>query len=141
MIREAQPADLARIVEMGCRFIKETSYGKYVRPNEECMGKLAAKLIETHGVLLSEQEKEITGMLGFMIHSHFISGDPMAGEIFWWVEPGFRGEGLKLLKEMEMRARLAGVKSMQMIAPTEQVARVLERLHYEAVETTFQKNL
>ena len=141
MIRDAQPGDLARIVEMGTRFINETSYGRYVRPNEECMSKLVAGLIENKGVLLSEQGETITGMLGFMIHRHFISGDIVAGEIFYWVEPEARGEGLKLLHEMEKRARQAGAKNMQMIAPTDKFARVLGRLHWDPVETTFQKNL
>ena len=41
----------------------------------------------------------IVGMLGFIIHDHFISGEKVAGEVFWWMEPEHRGDGLKLLDE------------------------------------------
>lgn len=126
---------------MGRHFRKDTSYEKYLSDNPECMTKLCKTLIEKKSLLVYEESGKINGMLGFMIYEHFISGDLTAGEIFWWVEPQHRGSGIKLLKEMEKRAREAGVKNMQMIAPNDDVANFYERIGYGFVESTYQMAL
>jgi RimJ/RimL family protein N-acetyltransferase len=141
MIRDAQYADLDRIVEMGRRFRKDTSYDKHLTDNPQKMTELAEKLISNQTLLVSELNGELVGMLGFVVYPHFISGETMAGEIFWWQEPEHRGEGIRLLREMEKRARLAGAKNMQMIAPNQKVAHFYERMGYEFVEQTYQRAL
>lgn len=138
MIRDAQQSDLKRIVEMGARFRRETSYDKYLGESRDCMTKLAENLISKRGLLLSERGGRIIGMLGFIVHTHFISGELIAGEVFWWVEPEHRGEGVKLLAEMKRRGKLAGAKYYQMVAPNEKVARFYERCGCEFVEATYQ---
>jgi GNAT superfamily N-acetyltransferase len=80
-------------------------------------------------------------MLGYVLFPHFLSGELVAGEVFWWVEPGFRGEGLKLLRAAETRSRAAGAKYLQMIAPNDRVAAVYKRLDYSFVEAAYQKLL
>lgn len=127
---------------MGKTFLSRTSYDRFLAEDPDCMAKLAGALINVNGLLLSEQSGEITGMLGFIIHSHFISGERMAGEVFWWVDERHRGkEGIKLLKEMEKRAHLAGASKIQMIAPTDKVAEFYRRIGYEFVESTYQRSL
>ena len=141
MIRDAQKADIGRMVDMGQRFRKDTCYDKYLRDNPERMAELCETLISKGTLIVSEKEGEIIGMLGFIIYPHFISGDIFAGEVFWWVEPEHRGEGLRLLKEMKSRARAAGAKFYQMIAPNEseaKVVRLYRRLGCELVESTYQ---
>jgi GNAT superfamily N-acetyltransferase len=61
--------------------------------------------------------------------------------VLWWVEPEHRGDGLRLLREAESRAKLANAKYMQMIAPTEAVETVYKRLGYQYVESTYQRAL
>lgn len=141
MIRDAKKSDLPRIVEMGCHFRSEPHYERYLNENPECMVKLAERLIESKGLLVSESNGEVTGMLGFIIYPHFISGDVTAGEVFWWTEPEHRGHGIRLLVEMERRAKLAGAKNVQMIAPNAQVAHVYMRRGYQFVESAFQRAL
>lgn len=141
MIRNATEADIPRLVEMGCRFRQESSYAKVLTENPEQMAKLGRILLASDGLILSEREGKITGMMGFIVHDHFLSGERVAGEVFWWVEPEYRGDGLRLLKEAERRAKLAGASQMQMIAPTEQVEMVYLRFGYHYVEATYQKTL
>jgi len=126
---------------MGRRFREESSYSKYLADNPERMAVLGKHLLLSDGLLVAEKDGKIIGMLGFIIHSHFISGETVAGEVFWWMEPEHRGDGLKLLDETKRRARLAGAKYLHMIAPSERVARLYKHLHYEFVESTFQINL
>lgn len=141
MIREALESDIPRMVEMGRRFREESSYNEHLTDNPAKMAALGKILIEKNSLLVSERAGEIVGMLGFVIHSHFISGDVMAMEVFWWVEPDHRGEGVKLLHEMKNRARAAGAKFYQMIAPNEKVAEFYKAIGCLWVESTYQGTL
>jgi GNAT superfamily N-acetyltransferase len=141
MIRPAVTSDIPRLVEMGQRFRAESSYNEYLSDNPEKMAELGTTLIAHNGILVSQRNDKLVGMLGIVLHSHFISGERMAGEVFWWVEPEYRGEGIKLVSETEKRARMAGAKHIQMVAPNDQVGNVYRRMGYQFVESTFQKAL
>jgi hypothetical protein len=141
LIRDAQMSDVPRIVEMGRHFLKGSTYEKHLSENPDRMAELAEKLISVNGLIVSQQGSDVMGMLGWILHSHFISGDLMAGEVFWWTEPEMRGDGIRLLKEAERRAIAAGAKSFQMIAPNDKVANVYKRLGFDFVEATWQKSL
>jgi len=141
MIREAKEADLGRLVEMGQRFLRESSYRAHLSDNPEQMRKLAKELTDRNSVLVAEEDGQLTGMLGFLIYPHFLSGDLTAGEVFWWMEPGHRGAGVRLLRETEKRAQLAGASHVQMIAPNERVAEFYERLGYRYIESSYQRTL
>lgn len=139
MIRLATVADIPRMVEMGRRFRNESTYNKYLADNPEKMGELGEKLVAVDGILVAEHGGKLTGMLGYIVHEHFISGEKVAGEVFWWVEK--RGDGLALLREMEKRARAVGAKYIQMIAPSQRVARLYTIMKFDFVESTYQRTL
>lgn len=141
LIRTAKPEDLPGIVEMGLRFRKSTKYSNHLIENKDCMVKVAQQLIEKETLLICERDQELIGMIGFILYNHFLSGELVSGEIFWWMEPTSRGQGLRLLREMEKRSKQAGALRNQMVAPDEQTARIYERLGYEFVEATYQKTL
>lgn len=141
MIRAATATDVPRLVEMGRRFRAETGYAKHLAENPTKMAELAGQLAEAGSLLVSERNGELVGMLGFIVYPHFISGETTGGEVFWWVEPEHRGEGVKLLREAERLARTQGAKTMQMIAPTDRVATLYLRLGYEFVEASYQRAL
>lgn len=141
MIREANSNDLSRILEMGKKFISTTSYNKHLNQNYEKMAELIKGLISIKGILVSDSGDGVNGMLGYVLHSHFISGETSAGEVFWWMEPDSRGSGVRLLRETEKRSKEAGAKTIQMIAPNDKVAHFYQRIGYEFVEATYQKKL
>lgn len=141
MIRKAVTEDVPRLVEMGQRFRATSSYSEHLAENVAQFRMLAEKLVELGTVFVSEHEGKVTGMLGFMIFDHPMSGERIGGEIFWWVDPESRGVGLKLLEEAEEAVRAAGGKKMQMIAPTEGIERLYQKLGYKQVETTYQRSL
>lgn len=136
MIRVAIEADLPRLVEMGQRFRSESTYSKFLADNPERMMQLGRQLLAADGLLVLEKAGQIIGMIGYIIHSHFISGEIVAGEVFWYVEPEVRGDGLKLVDEAKRRARVAGAKFLDMVAPSERVARLYKHLGYEWMEST-----
>jgi GNAT superfamily N-acetyltransferase len=141
-IRSAMAADLDRLVEMGLRFREETAYKQHLGENADEMRKLATRLIAGDGeILVSERDGNLVGMLGYIVYAHHLSGEKIAGELFWWVEPEARGDGLRLLRQAEKRAKAAGATRMQMISPSKRVSDLYERLGYEQVETTYQVTL
>lgn len=141
MIRTATASDVPRLIEMGERFRSSSTYRKYLAGNSEQMRRFAEKIIDGDGLLVSERSGKIVSMLGFVVFPHFMSGETTGGEVFWWVEPEHRGEGLKLLRAAEKCARSVGAKRFQMIAPSEDVEKLYELMGYEYVESTYQKML
>jgi GNAT superfamily N-acetyltransferase len=141
MIREAVTEDIPRMVEMGCRFRRSTPYQAHLKENPAQMAQLGQQLIAQHTLLVTEREGAIVGMFGYVLFDHFLSGEKVAGEVFWWVEPEHRGQGIRLLKEAERRARLAGAQRMQMIAPSDEVADMYKRMNYQFVEASYQLTL
>jgi GNAT superfamily N-acetyltransferase len=141
LIRLACESDVPRLVEMGRRFRNETGYNKHLAENPAKMAELASQLAAAGGVLVSERAGQIVGMIGIFLFPHFLSGELVAGEVFWWVEPEHRGEGIKLLREAEKQARERGAVKLQMIAPNPKVAALYERLGYEFVESAYQRTL
>lgn len=141
LIRDATASDLPRIVEMGIHFRSLSKYADFLAENKEVMRRMATTLIKAKTLLLLENESGVSGMLGYVVYPHFISGEIIAGEIFWWVEPRQRRHGMKLLEEMSRRAKLAGATQIQMVAPDEKTARVYRHFGFEFVESSFQKSL
>lgn len=126
---------------MGLRFRRESEYREVLAENADKMMELASQLARSGCLVVSERGGRVVGMLGYVIFPHFLSGELVAGEVFWWVEPEERGEGLKLLRAAEERARSYGAKNFQMIAPNDRVGALYERLGYRRVETSFQRPL
>lgn len=144
MIRQADLADVPALVKLGCRFIAETSYVQHIATNPEQQARLLEELVlgERSTVLVAERDGAVVGMIGFIVYGHFVSGEVVAGEVFWWVNPDQRGSlGVRLLKAAEQWARDMGASKVQMIAPTERVGQIYAALGYQAVETTYQRSL
>jgi GNAT superfamily N-acetyltransferase len=141
MVRAARLEDIPRIIEMGHRFNENSPYAKVLKVTDVALDLLFRKLIPQGWLLLAEHEGESVGMIGFYVYPHFFTGEIVAGELFWWMEPEHRGHGKALLKAAEEEARRCGAKSMQMIAPDPRVGKLYERIGYTYVESTYQRNL
>lgn len=144
-IRSATSADIPRLVEMGGRFIELTIYRDRVAHRPDALRALATKLTtagDEAAILVAEHGDTLIGMIGLVMFEHHISGELVAGEVCWWVEPEARGSaGVRLLKAAERWARDRHAVALQMIAPTEDVACIYQALGYTPVETTYQRNL
>jgi len=83
----------------------------------------------------------MTGMLGALCFTHPLSGEWVASEFYWWVEPHARGgiDSLRLLKLTITWARAQGAVRLHMIAPEGSgVGRLYRRLGFVPVETAYQ---
>ena len=143
MIRPATMQDVPALVAMGQQFAQTEMYRDVLRENPEQMAILAGNLIdhENGAILVIERDDMLVGMIGILCTVHFLSGELCAGEVFWWVTPGKRGDGVRLLRAAESWAMVRGAKTLQMIAPTERVGQFYDRMGFTRIETGYQKAL
>jgi len=145
-IRAAAQQDIPRLVEMGCRLLSD-SYPAHLTPNADALDALALRLMtggEDTTLLVAETDGQAVGMLGLMAYAHPMSGERIAAEACWYVDPEARGTaGLRLLRAGEQWARERGATALQMIQPfaADRIGDLYARLGYAPVEVTWQKSL
>lgn len=145
MIRESRPEDVSRLIDMGMRFLSETSYREIVAAKPERLADTILNIVNNPDgvILVADDDGRAVGMIAMLAYDHPFSGQRTAFEVAWWIEPEVRGNGagIALLRAAEDWARARDVKAMQMVAPTPEVGALYERLGYRAVETSFQRSL
>ena len=143
-LREARPADVPRLVEMGTHFIATTQYRTKLATNVRALAETMRRLIAIPQAVLivAEYQGDLIGMLAVVAVEHPLSGETTASEMFWWVEPAYRGRlGLYLLRAGEAWAQSRGATRIQMIAPDERVAKLYRRRGYSRLEEVYQRTL
>jgi len=143
VIREATRADIPAIVRMGARFI-ETEYPAAIRFNGDQLGALTTSLLQGGGVVFVAAVGEtLVGMMALTTYVHPMSGERIATEMVWWMEPEARGgrAALRLFDAAEAWARGQGATTFQMIAPSDKVAAFYERLGFARIEVHYQRSL
>lgn len=143
MIRKATGADAEQINRMGQRFVSESPYGDLLTVSPVRLAETIAHVLgNPDGVILVSSKGEVlTGMIALLAYDHPFSGERMAFEVVWWVQPEARGDGVKLLKAAEEWAREHGIGKVQMVAPNDRVGALYQRLGYAPVETSYQRSL
>lgn len=143
MIRDATPDDIPRLIEMGSRFVRETVYASRLVIDPAALTRTFGLLMSSDvgALFVSEKDGTVTGMIGLLVFEHPFTGELAAHELFWWVEPEHRGQGLRLLRHAEQWAREAGAHHVHMVAPTRQVEQVYQRLGYTYLEAAYSKPL
>ncbi len=88
---------------------------------------------------------KLEGCFGALIAGDPNDGELVANEMFWFVKPDSRGNGLRLFTEYESEARKRGAKRCSMIhllsLQPEALSRLYERRGYRAIETAYYKEL
>lgn len=143
MIRGATLDDTDAICRMASSFIKAYFDGK-IADNSEQVRQLARDMMQggERLLLLHDSGHGADGMIAMFIFKHPISGERIAGELAWWVDPQVRGSaGIALMKRAEEWARTSGAIRIQMVAPNERVGEFYRRVGYDKVETTYTKEI
>jgi GNAT superfamily N-acetyltransferase len=141
--RPATLADVDAIVAMGARFLAQSVYRGHLADNPAQVRALAQQLIDApHGdVLVVDADGTLVGMLALLAYAHHLSGEWVAGEVAFWIDPAYRGLGLRLLRDAERWARAHGAARLELIAPTPDVETLYTRLGYAPIERTYQREM
>lgn len=143
-IREATPADTPALVTLALAFLDDGPFRWLLTRNPDAMTALVG-LVLAHGVaLVAEVDGRVVGVLALVAHHHPMSGQLVADEAVWYVDPAARGGllGPRLLKTAETWARGRGCTMLKLGAPTGAgIGPFLERSDYRPVETVYVKLL
>lgn len=131
MIRPATESDIPALVEMGRRFFDASGYEDITEYDPETVTR-TFHLLMNGGVLLVVDSDGVVGAAGAMVYPFYFNAAHMTGqELFWWVDPEYRGVGNDLRKALETAVQEKGAKSFSMIA--------LERLNPELVGALYRR--
>lgn len=143
-IRYATAADLPALAPLAQQFYASSRFLRGFQ--QERFEAFWAPLLSGSGViLLGERDGAPVGALGGMVYQEPYSGELVAVEFFWFVDPGSRGGGMALYREFEEFARRCGCTQIRMahlldLMP-EKLGRVYQRLGFTAMETHFCKEV
>lgn len=144
-IRPATFWDVPRLVAMFQQFVETSQYAQYIGNDATCSASAIQRMVESDdaAIFVRETEHGVVGMLGVSVSVQPFSGERIAAEHFWWLDPKHRGYGGWLLKRAEKWAKAKGATRMMMMAPVDKprVAETYARLGYAEVERIFQRDL
>lgn len=142
MIRQATLEDIPEIVRKGARFYELVNLPvDYDPPSVSATMK---QLIESDLGAIFVDDK-INGAIGALLYPHYFNHNILTGgELFWWVEPEYRGKlGSQLLDAMEEWVESMGAISFQMIALEDYkpslLGKIYEKRGYSPLEHTYLK--
>ena len=145
MIRDAILEDIPAMVAMGESFFAASGYGDVTEYDPESAAATFAMLIDSpDGVVLIADEGRPVGTAAALVYPFFFNTAHRHGqEMFWWVEPEFRGTGTGLMRELESRASSLGAKSLSVAAlaslKPDVLAEVYRRAGFRASDSSFVK--
>ena len=131
MITDATTDDLEGIYRCAERFFEYADYeGKYgMGLDKASFIKMVVPYIEKGICLLYRKNGRIRGgIAGMPFPWGFNNAIKLCMELFYWMDPEVRGQGIKLIKAYEDRVRKAGARSI-MIQPETELSRKVGLLY------------
>lgn len=141
-MRQATQDDWGEYLRMGTEFYNQSGYSDIGELSEPHLKQTFDILVDAGSMLIDEG-----GMIGWINFPVFMTGTPVAQELFWWVDEDKRktGLGLKLLRSAEAKAKEQGASHIMMLCldrlDGEKVAKLYKRMGYESREQTFMRAL
>ena len=142
--RDATLADLPRLCELFERFRVSSPYAQYGPPNPAVSTALLERLIAADDgvILVTEHDGVVMGLIGLLVSPHPMSGERVATELLWWLEPEHRGAGAWLLRRAERWAQAQHAVRMLVVSPqSPDVDCLYQTLGYAPMETAWHKSL
>jgi GNAT superfamily N-acetyltransferase len=144
MIRPATMQDTTRLVEMARRFVAETAYAPLVSVSEPQLTATVDWVLSQGALFVATAGDALVGMIAVLpLFAHPVSGERVASELCWWVEPEHRNgsAAVRLLHAAETWAREQGAVVFQMVAPNQRVEDFYQAMGYDRVEVAYQKRV
>jgi len=144
VIREATRDDITELLRMGDAFAEATDLKAKVGYDRDSVERLFLQLIDSDGgILLILDIDGPKGGAGGLVHPSIFNNAHLTGsELFWWVDPEWRGNGLSLFAGLEEAARAKGAQSWMMASvgiEDERLARIYRRAGYSPSDRNYIK--
>lgn len=151
MLKIAEPLDALVVTDMLLKFHQHSPY-THIPVEKDYVYDMVSKTIamdKSVNVIILGQDVEGTsrGMVIGQTAYFPLTGERIASEIAWWVDPEFRKTdlGVDLLTAYEYWAKTVGCKYVQSVALRNEYSHILERFYkskgYAAMETCYLKEL
>lgn len=119
-VRKATKEDLPDLICMGRKFFEESGFSAETSFDLASVSKMLIHLIEGGGVVfVAEKDGQSIGIAAAMTFPYYFNLNCKAGqELFWWLDPQFRGGtlGVRLLKALEAWAQEQGCQTFTMVS-------------------------
>lgn len=141
-IRLADTSDVPELLRMSREFYQASGYEDVGEFSEDAMRATLSQLMVSGSLLITDG-----AMIGFIVFPAFMTGTPVAQELFWWVDPDKRqsGIGKMILEAAEDQAKAMGASHMMMLClddlDPEKAANIYGKMGYKARERTFMRAL
>lgn len=149
MIRPAELRDVPTLVRMGIKFHSDVNLSPFFSLNPDHLAKRLRQMLRSSNTRLValELDSDVQGVAGFTINGSFFTDEAkVAQELFYWINPGYRGTyGKELLRALEATAVSEGCTHIAMIAletsDPERMDKIYRAVGYLPVERTYLKLL
>ena len=145
MIRQATVDDLGILLEYGEYFWTLTPYvSTGMEYDTDSVAMLLVSLMDDHYLRVVEEEGVVVGFIGIMISPfHFNTNYQIASELFFFIDPDYRGQGAALLEQAEadLKAKGADVIAMGELMSSTDMKKFYESKGYTLTEQTYAKVL
>lgn len=147
-IRKVTEKDLLDLSFLSKQFAKEAKQNGYnlsFKQDKFVSSFLAVVNNPNYYYLVAELDDEPVGFFLGAIYSPMFSEDIIAAEMFWWVDPDYRGKkvAVQMLKSFEDWANKAGASQVNVsdLQGVKNLDKLYERLGYTKSEVTYRKDL
>lgn len=117
MIRLANQNDALEIFSLLLEFWRKSPFVDFIEPDAESIMATINFLINDEKGLLHvfEKESKIIGIIGFVLQPNWFNHNHITAlELFWYVKPKQRGNGLKLFIRAKQELQRLGVDTVEM---------------------------
>jgi GNAT superfamily N-acetyltransferase len=115
MIREVQPSELNLVTDLGSKFWAEGALPGSLKPAVFITNWTKLMSIGMGKIFGLFNDGKFVGCLGCLVVNDLNDGEMVASETFWFVDPEFRGQGVKLLIHFMRWAKEIGCSRISMV--------------------------
>ena len=144
VIRQAMTEDAADVLALLRRLVTTSHYTQGVAFNEDHVAGVVAGLLAdpSAAIVVAGEGGTLIGVIGLKQYDDLISGESLAAQIFWYVEPSHRhGVGVTLLSTAEEWAASRGVQRIQMMEAEPKFASLYMRRGYAPGPRVWERSL
>jgi GNAT superfamily N-acetyltransferase len=152
VIRPPEPGDVLDLLRIGRAFYAASGSEAWgLGYDEDDLVASMAEMAESGFFRVAEADGRVVGAVGGLLVPWYLKrSQRIAHEVWWWVDPGYRGAaGVELLRALEQWARDEGAACLQLASPPSltdghspaAVHRWFSSLGYEWVEASWTRRL